>query len=428
MTVLSRLFPAASGPGAPTAYAGPLLEAVTVKLLAPKVQWLQGFYAWVPAGGDVTAQTFALWALAGAGTGALIPGTSVTSGPLTAGQWNYVPIPAPVPLSAGTPYVIQRGWTSVSGFPVTNSQFGTGGPYVSGLTSGSVFAYSDGTAGGTAADAAPYGMAQGLFSTATANASAAMAATGSNSANFWTDALFSDTAPPGYSGTYELNPHNIVGNSSVTLDLNVNYNVGTVFTLAAPCPVLGIKMLSPPGASGLPTAASVWSVNGLGRTKVASIPAPAWSGAAGSGQVTALFPVAPVLPAGTYVAAVYNSAGTLPGGWNAKDSQTGGFGPGGDFAAGISNGPLSAPNVAGSALCYDYSGSATGANPPYSAGTTEAGQCVFGQMPDGSEGPPYLYAGPPSSSLPQLYFVGPVIGQPVPAAAQPGLPMLGGVL
>jgi hypothetical protein len=414
----SRFFPATSGPGSPTTgYSGPFRAGIGFRCIAPRVQWLQGYYAWVTPGGDVTPQTFALWAVTAAAAGTLIPGSAALSGTLLAGQWNYVPLGTPVPLAPATYYVAQRGWTVTGGggFPDTNSQFSTGGPYVSGLTSGSLFAYSAGTAGGTAGTTAPYGRQQGLFDTATTNASASLVNGGSSSANFWTDVLVSDAAPAGYSGTYELDPNNIVGNEAVTLDLNVNYNVAMTFALSAACPVIGIKMLSPPGASGLPTRASIYSVTagGLGGAELAAITAPAWSGAAGTNWVTALFSSPPILPAGTYRVSVYNANGTLPGGWNAKDSVTGAFGAGGPLAAGIINGPLSAPGVSAAPLCYDYNGSLPGAVPPYNAGTTEPGQCVFGQDPSGLLAVPWLYAGPASGSNPQNYFVSPLIGQPV---------------
>ena len=416
----SRLWPATAGPAAPTPYGGKFGAGIIFQCTGPKVQWLQGYYAWIPPGGDVTPETFALWAPSSPTAGTLVPGSYVTSGELTAGQWNYVPAPAPLPLSLALPYIAQRNWTAVNGFPDTGSSFGGGDPYASGLASGALFAYSDGTAGGTAGTANPFGGPQGLFTTASADASAAMCDEGSGSANFWTDVLVSDTAPAGYAGSYELFPHNFTGNPSAQLDLNVNYNVGVTFTLAAACPVLGIKMLSLPGAASLPTRASIFSVTdgGLGGAELYAITAPAWSGAAGSGMVTAEFASPPVLAPGTYRVSVYNANGT-GGGWNAKDSETGAFGPGGPLAAGISNGPLSAPGTSAAPLCYDY-GSNPAATPPYSAGTTEPGQCVFGQLPDGTMGVPYLYAGPS-----QNYFVSPVIGQPV-ATSGASLPMLAG--
>jgi len=420
---LSRLFPSTPGPGSPTAYAGPYQAAVSFKTLGPEIQWLQAYFAWVPPGGDLLANKCALYQGLSAVTGALIPGTVVTSGTLTAGAWNLIPLPSPVPLSAGTPYTAARGWTAVNGFPFTASQFGATQPFASGFTSGSLFAYSDATGGGTPGTSNPAGLPQGSFSSISADPVAQLADQGSLSSNFWTDILVSDAAPSGYAGTYELNPSNVNGNLSAVLDLNVNYNVGTEFALAAApgvagYPVPGIKYLSPPGAASLATRASIWSISGGGLVRAevagAALAAPSWSGGAGSGWVTALFAVPPVLPPGKYVAAVYNSNGTgglAPGlgpGWNAKDSITGGYGPGGDFTAGITNGPLSAPGLAAASTCYDYDGSAAGATPPFSAGTTEPGQCCFGQMPDGSLGPPYLYAGPS-----QNYFVSPVIGQPV---------------
>src|SRR5208282_4724570 len=134
-----------------------------------------------------------------------------------------------------------------------------------------------------------------------------------------------------------------------------------------------------------------------------AIASPSWSGAAGSGWVQASFASAPVLPVGKYRIAVFNSNGTL-GGWNAKDSVTGAFATG-NYQFGIQNGPISAPNQATASLCYDYN-AADGANtPPYNQGTTESGQCPFGQLPGGTEGIPYLYAGLASGSTPQNYFI-----------------------
>ena len=64
----------------------------------------------------------------------LIPAATVTSGPLTAGQWNYVPLDTPVPLAIGGCY---NACTGLNGsFPVTNSQFGAGDPYGGGITNG----------------------------------------------------------------------------------------------------------------------------------------------------------------------------------------------------------------------------------------------------------------------------------------------------
>lgn len=411
----SRLFPSTNGPSSPTPYAGPFIAGIGFKCLGPAVQWLQGYYAWVPAGGDLIPNKCALWQSLTSTTGSLIPGTVVTSGALTAGQWNFIPLASPVPLSLGTPYIAGRGWTSVNGFPDVQNQFGAAQPFSAGFTSGNLFAYSDNT--GTAF--APSGGVQGPFSSVSADPSAQMPDQGSNSANFWTDILVSDTAPAGYAGPFQLFPANVNGNLSVALDLGVNYNVGTEFALSAPATVQAIRYLSPSGAVSLATRASIWSVTGGGLTRTeipsAVIASPSWSGAAGSGWVQVNYSAAPLLPAGRYTVAVYNANGTS-GGWNAKDSITGAWATG-DYSAGVSNGILSAPGVSGASTCYDYNGANSGATPPYSAGTTEAGQNVFGQLPSGLPGAPYLYAAPS-----QNYFVDVIVNAAPAAGGGPLLP------
>ena len=65
------------------------------------------------------------------GQGALIPAATVTSAALTAGQWNYIPLAAPLPLAIGACYNACTGFTG--SFPVTNNQFGSGEPYAAGI-------------------------------------------------------------------------------------------------------------------------------------------------------------------------------------------------------------------------------------------------------------------------------------------------------
>jgi hypothetical protein len=55
-------------------------------------------------GQPTAAQTFALWAVYDDGIGALVPAATVKSDILTAGQWNYVPLPTPLPLAIGACY------------------------------------------------------------------------------------------------------------------------------------------------------------------------------------------------------------------------------------------------------------------------------------------------------------------------------------
>ena len=76
----------------------------------------------------------ALWSVTGLGAGQVIPGSTVTSGTLTPGQWNYIPLAAPVPLAIGAPYIAAIGLNGA--FPVTPHSFGSGDPYAAGIASG----------------------------------------------------------------------------------------------------------------------------------------------------------------------------------------------------------------------------------------------------------------------------------------------------
>ena len=72
---------------------------------------------------DVGTEVHPLWCVYNSGSGSLVPGSTVTSGALTAGQWNYVPLPAPLPLAIDATYVAATGFSD--SFPDTNNQFGS---------------------------------------------------------------------------------------------------------------------------------------------------------------------------------------------------------------------------------------------------------------------------------------------------------------
>ena len=112
--------------------------------------WLEGYWWYVCASGgqSVSAQKFALWSAnrdgAASQRGSVIPAATVTSGTLTAGQFNYVPLANPVPLTIGWTYIAATGWaTGSGGIPYTASQFGSGNPYASGITNGPLTGFSD---------------------------------------------------------------------------------------------------------------------------------------------------------------------------------------------------------------------------------------------------------------------------------------------
>ena len=129
-----RLFPNTNGPSSPVNYGGPFLAGVLFEVTTSGT-WFQGYWWWVcPSGQSTAAQKFALWNVTSGASGTLIQNSVVTSGPLTAGQWNYVPLSTPVPLAIGTCYNATTGFTG--SFPNTQNQFGSGDPYGSGIVAG----------------------------------------------------------------------------------------------------------------------------------------------------------------------------------------------------------------------------------------------------------------------------------------------------
>lgn len=409
-----RLFPATSGPAATVAFAGNFLAGVLFKVTQGGM-WFTGYWHWVAANGDTVARKFALWNITGAAAGVLVPAATVTSGVLTAGQWNFVPLAVPVPLAIGTTYNACTGWVAVHGFPdsdVTGAgtgaadSYGTGG-HTAGITQGPLFAFSD--QGKLAPE--QWGNPQGVFSTAGSDPSVTMPATGSNSGNFWMDVQVSDTGPAAYAGTYRLWPNKADANPATVQDAAVNYEVATEFAVSQPCTLARIWYYSPAGTAQLATRANIWAITGGGLTGTlaATVPAPSWSGAAGSGWVSC--PAAAALPAGKYKVGVYNGA-AVPDGWAAKDANTD-YWRNGAAAAGIAWGPLSAPNLANSSLAYNFNGNA-GGTPPFSDGTTLAGQPTFTQGPPDVY--PYLVAlvVTPTAGSTQNYWVD-VEVTPVPA-------------
>jgi hypothetical protein len=163
-----RLFSSVNGPSRPVSYTAPFLAGVVFQVTTGGV-WFDGYWWWVCDTGQPTgAQTFVLWAVYDDGTGALVPAATVKSDTLTAGQWNYVPLPTPLPLAIGTCYNACTGFTG--GFPNTNNEFGSGQAYSAGIVNGPLSAFSDQS--GTLP--APFSMTQGIFGVAGADPTVTM--------------------------------------------------------------------------------------------------------------------------------------------------------------------------------------------------------------------------------------------------------------
>jgi hypothetical protein len=381
-----RLFPSTSGPASPTSYTGPFLAGVLFEVTSGGM-WFEGYYWWVASTGQSTsAQKFALWNVTGNNAGTLISGSVVTSGTLTAGAWNYVPLTTPIPLALGTTYNACTGFSN--SFPDTHDTYLT-----TGITNGPLSAFSD--LGGSSPE--QWGNPQGVFSASLGTDPSVHAPfQGSDSANFWMDLSVSDTAPASYSGTYRLWPNNITADSGTQIDSAVNYVVATEFHLSQPCTVSNIWYYSPSGTAQLATACDIWSIDS--QSSVAGTASPSWSGAAGSGWVSC--PVSATLAAGKYKVSVYNGAAT-PDGWSAK--RLGYWGVDGAAVPiginGITNGPLYAPNTANASEADIYQGEGQ-----------EPGQSIF------AVGPPDQYPNLYVDALFQNYWIDLEVA-PIPVTA-----------
>jgi hypothetical protein len=328
-----RLFPSTNGPSSPVSYGGPFMAGILFEVTTGGI-WFDGYWWWVcPSGQSTAAQKFALWAIYNGGIGtALVPGSAVTSGTLAAGQWNYVPLSAPIPLAIGVPYNACTGFTG--SFPNTNGQFGSGETYGAGIVNGPLTAFSD----QSGSMPAPYSMSQGVFSVSGTDPTVSMPGNGASSANFWMD-LQVDTNPP-TGASYRLWPGYPVLPGVAAGD-TTGFTLATEFQLSKSCTLDKIWFYSGPGAAALPTRCGIWSVSSQNIVSGTDNTSPSWSGAAGSGWVSCAYSGV-ALPAGDYKTAVFSGGGSK---WyQVTINYWGGGGPG---ANGITAGPLTAPGLSG---------------------------------------------------------------------------------
>jgi hypothetical protein len=114
-----------------------------------------------------------------------------------------------------------------------------------------------------------------------------------------------------------------------------------VFRRPQACTLDHIWFYSPPAATVLPSRCAIWDVGTQAVVSGTDRPAPAWSGAAGSGWVSCAYSGV-TLPAGDYKVSIYSGGGSKF--YSEQLNYFSGGGPG--SAAGIVNGPLTAPNAA----------------------------------------------------------------------------------
>ena len=337
MTTYTLLAPGTSGPAVTSASGGWLLGVQFS--VTGGTRWFNGYYHWVPADGDTTPRKCALWNVYASSTQTVISGSVVTSGTMTLGQWNFVPLVTPVLLAPGTQYVAAVGWTvpGGSGIPVTSNQFDSGQPFAAGIVNGPLTGWSAST--GSNGYPNPYGIGgQMLFSNSLgADPSVNMPNNGSGSDNLWVDVQISDTAPAGYPGSYRLWP-NAYDLGNWALDTANEFTLGTEFSLSQACTINNVWFYSPAGVTILPSAVGVYQVSGA--SLVASNNSPSWSGAAASGWIST--PLSGTLPAGASYKVVV-LGGDNVNIWNAAVANywTTGFG-----GSGLTSGPITAPNNA----------------------------------------------------------------------------------
>lgn len=369
--------------------------------------WFQGFWYYCCASGQSTSPAkFALWTIVQGG-GSVVPGSVVTSGTLTAGAWNYVPLPQPVQLALYGQYVAAVGVPNGAGYPDTVNQFGSAQPYQSGITSGPLAAFSD----STGLNAPPYGDGQGCITTSGSDPALVFGNGSANHDNFWLDVQVSNTPPAGYNGSYRLWPNMRDASSATVTDSAVNYVIGTEIILSQACYVNAIWYYVAAGQGATnnqwATSADIWRVRD--GVRVATQPNPVWINPYAGGVdvnsnsgrwVYCTLPGQVFLPPGDYYFTVYNGNGS-PNGWGVTQFHywQSGSTPGNTYltaaagVSGITNGPLYAPTTPAASMLTDYNNPAV----------QEAGQSVFAVGPPNQF--PNRYVGSPTGGAFQNYWI-----------------------
>ena len=167
-------------PSASTA-GGPLCASMSIKVTCAG-SLLAGYYVWRADSAQAANCDVALWVVTGLNTGTLVPASHVPLAGMTAGQFNYAPLAAPIPLAEGATYAVVAGFPG--NFPWTNSQLdGVKHPYGTGIANGPLFAFSSYL--GVNPD--PYNDDQSRYTTGNADPTATFPVTSFGYALFWVD-------------------------------------------------------------------------------------------------------------------------------------------------------------------------------------------------------------------------------------------------
>jgi len=383
----TRLFPTTSGPASATPYSGPYVAGITFDVITGG-QWFEGYWWWVCASGQDTAagQKFALWQLISGSSGSVVPGSVVTAGAFTPGQWNFVPVATPLLLapcaadSYGAVYLAATGKMITTGFPQITAQFGSGDPYSAGIVNGPLVAPS--SSGGSAPAGGAFGWTkpQMPFSVAGSDPSVIMPGTNDSDAFLGMDVQVSTVAPAG--ATYRAYPNMpafVVPGSSAQASA---YTLGLEFTLSQPCALTRIWHYSPSGSSVLPSRCGIWDV--ATQTEVAGTDnqSPSWSGAAGSGWVSCDYTLSGVVLAANTAYKVSTFTSNNSAAWFMACANWWGGSPG-PFSSGVTQGPLTFPGNSGATPGQDswnqgttWTYPATSTNPEYDGVDVEVAPVV----------------------------------------------------
>ena len=391
-----RLWPATNGPTTVTSYTGNFIAGTVFR--TTNGGFLDGYWWWVcPTGQATAAVKCALWRVTANGVGTLVSGSVVTSGTLTAGQWNYIPLTTPIQIATGLPYIAAIGVNGA--FPDTNNYWGAGQTGANGITNGILRAYS---AQGASDPENAYSTGQSVFTVGGTDPSVTCPFSVSTTDNLWVDVQIDNT--PTYTGFYRIWPTmtGATADASTAADNSVDYVLATEVLVYQPCTVGKIWFYSMPGTAQLPTDVNIWAVDPTGTTgtSVYHDGAPSWSAAAGAGWMSVNVASVTLAP-GDYKISVYNNAGT-PDAWSAKRLNYWG-GTSAVAPNGITIGPIFAPSPstpASTAIAYG--------NPTANVdGTlaTEPGQSTFKSGPPNGYPNQYVGTNSPGGNIYQNYWV-----------------------
>jgi hypothetical protein len=336
-------------------------EAALVFEVTSDNMWFEGYWWWVNSTGMPTTagQKFLLWQWGGDAAHVLqVPGSAATADALTAGQWNFVPLPKPIALAKKAQFIACTVYQPPvgGGFFWVQNQFGTGDPYAAGITNGPLTAFSDQSGSAPAYN----GLGQGLFANSVPSLDPAadiVPGAVNSSANFGIDVQIVDQAPAGAS--YQMFPSVMVPAGFQGFGSTFGwYTLATQFSLSQPCKLEQIRQAELGDTTALPERCGIWNVATHALVPGTENDSPVWlkeDGTPGSpGQVTTLHVdyshLGIVLPAGTYKVATYKSdpGGTIK--WFADQTDwwtTAGAYPQSVGASGLSSGPITAPGLSG---------------------------------------------------------------------------------